>query len=442
MRSSSTISLFSERPELNERPYSILVSVVAHGVVIGLISLGIMFAPKVKPPIVHNHYDLRHLNLDAFYPQIRQPQAKVSNPNSLPHPHAPGAKAAPTPPAMRQIEQVAHGPQTVIQPDILKPITLPDEMPLPTLLLWNAQKALVKLQAFQHENPPIANLRPSIKPPNDELKLADMAIKASNIPSPILPLLAGTTSPIIVHGPEPTPPAPVTTANGRAQSAAGTVLSLSELRLANGDVVLAPLNESASSDSSGELAAGRAKDGSQSGNGNTTGTGDGLGNGQGQGSQPTTTQIKLAKEGQFGSVIIGSSLEERYPETAVLWSGRMAYTVYLHVGLAKSWILQYSLSRDDEAASAGTVARIEAPWPYSIVRPNIAPGTIEADALMVHGYVNQAGRFEMLSIAFPPEFEQAQFVIDSLAQWQFRPATQNGKKVRVEVLLIIPDMPE
>jgi hypothetical protein len=214
------------------------------------------------------------------------------------------------------------------------------------------------------------------------------------------------------------------------------------LRLANGDVVLAPLNESASSDSSGELAAGRAKDGSQSGNGNTTGTGDGLGNGQGQGSQPTTTQIKLAKEGQFGSVIIGSSLEERYPETAVLWSGRMAYTVYLHVGLAKSWILQYSLSRDDEAASAGTVARIEAPWPYSIVRPNIAPGTIEADALMVHGYVNQAGRFEMLSIAFPPEFEQAQFVIDSLAQWQFRPATQNGKKVRVEVLLIIPDMPE
>jgi hypothetical protein len=167
-----------------------------------------------------------------------------------------------------------------------------------------------------------------------------------------------------------------------------------------------------------------------------------LGAGQGQGSQPTTTQIKLPKEGQFGSVVVGSSLEERYPETALLWSGRLAYTVYLHVGLARSWILQYSVSREDDAASAGNVVRVEAPWPYSIVRPNIAPGTIMADALMVHGFVNKAGHFEDLAIAFPAEFEQAQFVLDSLAQWQFRPATQDGKKVRVEVLLIIPDVPE
>jgi hypothetical protein len=85
---------------------------------------------------------------------------------------------------------------------------------------------------------------------------------------------------------------------------------------------------------------------------------------------------------------------------------------------------------------------IGAPWPYSIVRPNIAPGAIDADALMVHGYVNQAGRFEALAIAFPPAFAQAQFVLDSLSQWQFRPATQNGKNVRVEVLLIIPEILE
>jgi hypothetical protein len=58
---------------------------------------------------------------------------------------------------------------------------------------------------------------------------------------------------------------------------------------------------------------------------------------------------------------------------------------------------------------------------------------------MVHGFVNQAGRFESLSVLFPPQFAQAQFVLDALAQWQFRPAAQNGKNVRVEVLLIIPD---
>jgi hypothetical protein len=120
----------------------------------------------------------------------------------------------------------------------------------------------------------------------------------------------------------------------------------------------------------------------------------------------------------------------------------MAYTVYLPVGLSKSWILQYSLSKAESAATPGTIAHIDAPWPYSIVRPNIEPGSIDADALMVHGFVNQAGRFEALTIAFPPEFAQAQFVLGALAQWQFRPATQNGQNVKVEVLLIIPEESE
>jgi len=53
--------------------------------------------------------------------------------------------------------------------------------------------------------------------------------------------------------------------------------------------------------------------------------------------------------------------------------------------------------------------------------------------------VNQAGRFESLAIAFPPGFPEAQFVLDSLKQWQFRPAARDGKPERVEVLLIIPE---
>ena len=53
--------------------------------------------------------------------------------------------------------------------------------------------------------------------------------------------------------------------------------------------------------------------------------------------------------------------------------------------------------------------------------------------------MNPAGRFEELAVLFPPQFAQAQFVLRSLAQWQFRPATQNGQNVKVEVLLIIPD---
>lgn len=138
-------------------------------------------------------------------------------------------------------------------------------------------------------------------------------------------------------------------------------------------------------------------------------------------------------------MVVGNSLEEEFPEMGGVWSGRLAYTVYLHVGLSRSWILQYALPRSADAADAGTVAHLEAPWPYTIVRPNLAPEAIDADALMVHGFVNQAGNFETLSIVFPQSFPQAQFVLDALQKWQFRPATEDGQVSRVEVLLIIPE---
>jgi len=162
----------------------------------------------------------------------------------------------------------------------------------------------------------------------------------------------------------------------------------------------------------------------------------------GQSDQPTATHITLPKGGQFGAVVIGDSLEDEFPEMTQVWGGRLAYTVYLHVGLARSWILQYSLPRNDDAALAGNIARLEAPWPYNIVRPNLVPGSVDVNTIMVHGFVNQSGRFETLNVVFPPEFPQSQFVIASLQQWQFRPAMQNGQIARVEVLLIIPQTME
>jgi len=231
-------------------------------------------------------------------------------------------------------------------------------------------------------------------------------------------------------------------------------MSLTDTLMAEGDVTLPPVNESASANSAGALAVGQTGDSAQAGQDGTdgnAGAGDpqdpaaavqGSETASGHGNQPSAAHISLPHDGQFGAVVVGSSMEEKYPETALLWSGRLSYTVYLHVGLAKSWILQYSLSRADNAAAAGNISHIEAPWPYNIVRPNIAPGAIRADALMVHGYVNQSGRFEGLKVVFPPQFPQVDFVLNSLAQWQFRPATQNGKNVRVEVLLIIPEILE
>jgi len=155
-----------------------------------------------------------------------------------------------------------------------------------------------------------------------------------------------------------------------------------------------------------------------------------------------STRISLPKDGQFNSVVVGDQLSERYPETGEVWSGRMAYTVYLHVGLAKSWILQYSRPRAADAEAAGVVTRLDAPWPYNIVRPNLAPGAVDADALIVHGFIDPSGHFDSLHVVFPPDFSESDFVLKSLAQWQFRPAQQNGQAVRVEVLLVIPGAEE
>jgi hypothetical protein len=161
--------------------------------------------------------------------------------------------------------------------------------------------------------------------------------------------------------------------------------------------------------------------------------------GMGSGSNRPYVRISLPENGKFGVVVVGSTVSEQYPETAGIWSGRLTYSVYLHVGLAKSWILQYSLPRDADAAAAGNVVRIDAPWPYFIVRPDLDTSTIDADALMIHGFVNTKGQFESLSVVFPPEFKQEQYLLNALRQWQFRPAVQNDKPTRVEVLLVIPE---
>jgi hypothetical protein len=166
------------------------------------------------------------------------------------------------------------------------------------------------------------------------------------------------------------------------------------------------------------------------------------GAGSGSGNQPSAVHISLPKDGQFGVVVVGSSIEDKYPETAELWSGRMASTVYLRVGLPKSWILQYALPRLVDAASAGSGGPLEAPWPYEIVRPNLDPGDMDADALILHGFVNKDGHFEKLEVVFPVGFAQAPMVLNVLNQWHFRPARQNGIFTASEVLLIIPGQSE
>ena len=73
------------------------------------------------------------------------------------------------------------------------------------------------------------------------------------------------------------------------------------------------------------------------------------------------------------------------------------------------------------------------------MRPNVDSDYVNSNAMMIHGYINDKGRFEHLALVLPPRYAHTQQLLNALSQWQFRPATQHGMPARVEVLLIMPE---
>ena len=464
MNSSRTITLFSERPDLSQRPSSFVVSILAHGVAIALLSLGIIYRPEITEGIVSRRYTIRHLDLHTpkELPRLAAGEGiAYPGPQSDEHKPAAGDTPAVHEAVLRQTADAQKGPQTLVQPDILDPVKLAEETPVPTVVIWSPKKEQVKLLvAPLPEKATASDVKPSMKAPNQEIELGDLSMSSTDTPTSRLPVLPTTTSPLTVHGPDMVQLAPVTASQTSAQPTPTAIMSISDLRMPDGTATLPPMNQTATQNESGILAPGQATAGQKSPRAGGTGSeqaagesgqpkgvagphsGDRPGSGSGSGNDGSTAQITLPRNGSFGAIVVGASLEEKYPEISGIWNDRVAYTVYLHVGLSRSWILQYSLPRTRDANQAGNITRLDAPWPYNIVRPNIPAGTFNSDAILVHGFVNQAGRFESLALAFPPQFQQAQFVLDALNQWQFRPAAQNGQTERVEVLLIIPEEPE
>jgi hypothetical protein len=329
---------------------------------------------------------------------------------------------------------------------------------------------------------------PSLEAPNDQSNIAEVKIAATAISVSALTLPASTTAPMAVKRASQPMQMPALAFAPVGTATPARVISLSDVQMERGTIALPALNElgaangvddpmaekglagnngngagkqnagatgsgngdrgsdaSSAGGNSQRAAAGAGAGGAAEGpgrGGRNAGTGesaDGSGIGDaGAADAASVTEIRQPIDGQFGAVVVGSSLAERYPETMQLWAGRLAYTVYLHVGLEKNWILQYAVVR--EAASvSGDATQPNAPWPYLMERPHLAPGDFNSDAVMVHGRLNTSGHFEALAVVFPSEFSQAQFVLSALRQWRFRPARQNGKIIAVEVLLIIPE---
>ncbi len=500
MRSSRTISLFTEQPEPPKALSAFVASMVAHSAVIASVIVAFMYSPqfRLRTPDV---YMLQHVELNHPDSPFRAPGGSGSM--SQMSPSAGGTTSAhekiAAPASSRlQLDRRKLAPQTLVQPDIDPDKMLPKAVPLPSLMLWSAAKLKVKVITPPPPQPLSTTFdKPKLSMPNKEVQLAELNLASTQFQSKLPMPLPSNTTPIVVHQDAPAQRAPETTSVSAKQPTAAAILSASDLHMAQGSASMPPANESAMGNvrgglgtgqsaasaqpghgdsgstgtdhgsgkgesNSGGQAAGPGNAGAQKGSGNGSngngsapgnGAGQGAGHGPGAGSTQGTGQgpghgedrsvsrITLPKNGQFGVVVVGSTMDEQFPETAAIWKGRLAYSVFLHVGTSKNWILQYSMPRASDSASAGT-ARLEAPWPYYIVRPNLDPDEANADAVMVHGFVNEAGHFEALAVVFPNGFAHEQLVLGALQQWQFRPGVQNGQIARLEVLLIIPEVSE
>jgi hypothetical protein len=469
MKTQRMISLFSDAPPPEAEASPFLVSLLLHGIIIGAIYVVVTHLPKVvelSPPL---RYTVRLLNLE----QPRPPAHRLVDPGSA----QAGAQVVASPLAPGGRPSAASGPramalripasQTIVQPD-LPPTLLAHNIPIPAVLLWSpentpAPKLIPPPPAYAAAQP----VRPSIEIPNHEQQMADIKISATvfNTQAPSLP--PSTTTPLVVKGPEAISQTPQTASKPLGPATPARVMAVSNLELQNGTTALPMVNETAPASVLNVLKAGAGEaptNGGGNPSSNAGGNGHGLdqggtsnqsvatvtgGNGGsnvGQGTGPNADagtgdsgirRISQPKDGQFGVVVVGTSVDDDDPEITELWSGRLAYSVYLHVGTEKNWILQYSLPRAGDTASAGQAMSLLAPWPYYMERPNTLSSE-ESDTILVHGFVNSTGRFEKLAVLVPQAFSDGKLLLSSLQQWQFRPAKQNGLSTAVEVLLIIP----
>jgi hypothetical protein len=156
------------------------------------------------------------------------------------------------------------------------------------------------------------------------------------------------------------------------------------------------------------------------------------------------TRVEHPASGVF-DVVVHSADADGLPESAGVLTGRPVYSVYLNVGGPREWLLQYCVPGGEvqTVGVAGGVVRLASPSPLVAPYPRVTfrppmkarPGV---PYVVVHGFLEVSGRLENLRVLGAGGAEEAPSLLPVLQQWELRPATQDGRAVRVEVLLAIP----
>lgn len=436
--SSATLSLFGKPSTSPRRPASIVLSICAHAAVAGALYYGITHLPRIEVPAALLRAPARQIDLRTLDPDFpRTPDLHQIAESKIPYPRPEVIRQLTSDPPkdlaqqMRSFLSEAAGRQLLLQPDIHSQLSFAGQVPVPTMMIWQLEPVAHKIIVPTPGDLPVASsAKPSMALANAAMRTIEHRFEASDALSVHAITEPAASAPL--NGSVNRSGAAATLRESMQQATSVAVLSISDFLVPDKSQLLLPNREVASP--AGAIGP-DANLSHRIGNAGAPEADDITVDGR----RLSADHLLLPKNGKFNVVVVGSSLEEQYPETARIWANRIPYTAYMHVGFNKSWILQYSATSEAELAGAGRVERMNAPWPYDILRPNIYARDLHANALMVHGVLNQAGRLESLAIAAPSDFRYASFVLRMLREWQFRPALQNGQATPVEVLLIIPE---
>jgi hypothetical protein len=154
------------------------------------------------------------------------------------------------------------------------------------------------------------------------------------------------------------------------------------------------------------------------------------------------TRILHPAGGNFDVVIMQSATRADLSDVGSILTGNPVYTVYLPVGDAREWVMEYCVPASENARNnpyevyVGDATPISAPYPISTVIPNSILGQAHRENIVFHGYLTVNGSFRNIEVR--DQSSLSHLIAPLLNQWKFRPALKDKVPAEIEILLVVP----
>ena len=158
---------------------------------------------------------------------------------------------------------------------------------------------------------------------------------------------------------------------------------------------------------------------------------------------PGVIRIQHPANGNFDVVLMQSSVREDRPDTGFRLTGNPVYSVYLHVGDQREWVLEYcapaaaSASNNPYEITVDSGGAITPPYPVSTAIPGGFAALQNLKQTVLRGLLSASGTLRITGIPETGSPLVSQLVA-LVNQWLFRPAQRDKKPIDIEVLLVIP----